>query len=729
VRNSPLACAGIVFVVFVAAIESPFARAVERSAEYADAFVDVDYSSGDWTIGNDAIRYSVNVTRQGTLRSVALHLAGVAEPVTVPRPSDATLTVGDDVIALGTQGSGFLVSGVSATTGSHFVSLAVRFTSNEQGLAATRYYLAYPGAAAVETWTSIETLDESPRSVRNLNALEFAVVAGDVDYVTGLDTPAQEGGAFTRRRQSVAAGSRLMLGSPTLSSELALPLIAVQAGAYRVFSGLAWSGGWSASLDRDDEQLTIAMGLPPMSAVVRPGQPVEGPHAFVGAVRGTSGAEVAPITRFVRESRAGRSFPALTTFNTWFVHGINVDEATVRRDIDYAASVGIELFQLDAGWHKRSRPEHIFDFTDGLGSWDVDAERFPSGLASLRAAAHERGLQFGIWVEPERVGLSTVGRAGMANESYLSQQDGAYRPGVANSESPDAQVCLAYGPARQWARDKLFAFLDDVRPDNLKWDVNRWVHCNRADHGHPVDGGNYEHTRALYEILAEVRARYPSMSIENCSGGGHRMDFALARLTDTAWMDDRSAPSSHVRRNLHGLLALFPSSYLFSYVMPHAEEPLRGAADLPLTVRSRMPGVLGLAASLDQLTEGEINVLNQEFELAKRLRGAQHQAITYTLTPQRSGDGDWEVLQQWIPDSGISYFFVFAERASGTIRVEPHGIQPDVTYELRSADRGVMGRISGADILARGLEILEAPESAAQVLVLEPRIPEARRIP
>lgn len=198
------------------------------------------------------------------------------------------------------------------------------------------------------------------------------------------------------------------------------------------------------------------------------------------------------------------------------------------------------------------------------------------------------------------------------------------------------------------------------------------------------------------------------------------MDFGLARLTDTAWMDDRSAPSAHVRRNLHGLLALFPASYLFSYVMPHSSEPLQGATDLPLTVRSRLPGVVGLATLLDGLTEGELNVLHQEFELAKRLREVQQDAVTYALTPQRNGDGDWEVVQQWVAESSTSYLYAFAERASGAIRVRPFGLHPEVTYELRSAERGVIGRLHGADLIANGLEIRAAPESAAQILVLAP---------
>ena len=718
-RSSRYAIA-VASVIIVALAVTPSARARDRRAQVGDAFVDADAATNAWTIGNDSIRYVIAFGRQGTISSVSLSVGGEGRSLTAGNGSDTVVTIGDAVLPLGAPDSPFTLDGIAAAEGSHFVSLSIRFRAAAHGVRATRHYIVYPGAAAIELWTDLETADMSPRLFRDLNAIQLTLPAGDLEVVTGLDTPAEEGGSFTRRRHSLQSGARMSLGSPTLSSETAMPLITVDAGAYRVFSGLVWSGAWLGSLERQGETLAVSLGLPPMSAEARFGQHVEGPHAFVGATPNHDGADIVALTRFVRESRAGRPFPALTTFNTWFVHGVNFDEEIVRRDIDYAASIGIELFQLDAGWYERERPEHAFDFTAGLGTWRADPMRFPSGLAHLVHYAHEQGLQFGLWVEPERVALATVGGEGLADDSYLAMQHGFYQPGVPNEEARDGQICLAYPAARQWVQRRLIALIEDVRPDNLKWDFNRWVHCTRTDHGHPADGGNYEHTRALYEVLAAIRARFPELTIENCAGGGHRLDFAMARLTDTAWMDDRTAPSPHVRRNLQGLLALFPASYLFSYVMPHESEPLRAAPDLPLVVRSRMPGVLGLAASLDQLSEGEMNMLHQEFELAKRLRGAQHQAVSFVLTPQRSGTGEWEVIQQLIPESGISYIFAVGERAAHSVRVPLRGIVATATYELRSADRGVIARLSGADLIADGLEIVEAPESSAQILVLEP---------
>ena len=39
----------------------------------------------------------------------------------------------------------------------------------------------------------------------------------------------------------------------------------------------------------------------------------------------------------------------------------------------------------------------------------------------------------------------------------------------------------------------------------------------------------------LYEVLAYLRARFPKLVIENCSGGGNRMDFGIIRYAHTTW--------------------------------------------------------------------------------------------------------------------------------------------------------------------------------------------------
>ena len=109
-----------------------------------------------------------------------------------------------------------------------------------------------------------------------------------------------------------------------------------------------------------------------------------------------------------------------------------------------------------------------------------------------------------------------------------------------------AQICLAKPEARQWVLDRLVALIDRVHPDYLKWDNNFWINCDREGHGHGPADGNLSQVKALYGLFQDLRQRYPGLTIENVAGGGARIDFAMLAYSDTAWMDDRTSPASHV---------------------------------------------------------------------------------------------------------------------------------------------------------------------------------------
>jgi hypothetical protein len=86
---------------------------------------------------------------------------------------------------------------------------------------------------------------------------------------------------------------------------------------------------------------------------------------------------------------------------------------------------------------------------------------------------------------------------------------------------------------------------------------------------------------------------------------------SMLRYTDVAWMDDRMAPSGHVRHNVEGSSAVFPPAYLLSFVTNHAGEPLHDSPDppavFPLRIESlseRREGEQPSSACLDQQSRG-----------------------------------------------------------------------------------------------------------------------------
>ena len=64
-----------------------------------------------------------------------------------------------------------------------------------------------------------------------------------------------------------------------------------------------------------------------------------------------------------------------------------------------AADLGAEAYWIDACWYGRSGRE----WWEEVGSWVVNREKFPHGLKPIADAAHQAGMSFILWFEPERV--------------------------------------------------------------------------------------------------------------------------------------------------------------------------------------------------------------------------------------------------------------------------------------------------------------------------------------
>ena len=701
----------------------PSTATPEVAARVGDAFVSYDAEASSWTVGNLTIRFTIGFDESNALRVSDLRAPRVASYGIGQAPGSVLQVNGRQVTLQRTDFDRYEVVPLD-----HGVRLDLVFTVRNQGVRITRSYATYQRAAAIEAWTKFEALSGTV-TLQGLNAWQLSVPSGTLRTITGLrgDNAGNGGGTadqFTIQRTEVGEGTRLDFGSSGRSSEENLPWFVVERGDSRFFGGLMWSGSWTLSVEGAGSLLRATMGLGTTATSAAPGRPVETPHGFFG-LTGPGAAELPrALSAFVgREGvRAGRPLDPLVTFNTWFAYSTRVDQDSMNEAIDAAARVGADLFVLDAGWYRGAGRNGDDDFTSGLGSYTADPARFPSGLRSLAERAEALGLRFGLWVEPERVAAENIGRNGI-DERWLATRDGRYVPGVSQSRAPAAQICLADASARQWVLDRLTALIDEVHPTYLKWDNNFWINCNRSGHGHGASDGNFAHVSGLYEILATLRQRYPDLLIENCSGGGNRLDFGMLRYTDTAWMDDRSVPSSVVRHNLQGLSEVFPPAYLLSFALAAGGESLRDDGNLPLYLRSRMPGILGLTLRAGELGEEDESRINGEIGLYKSLLPILRRSSGVLLTDQVGRTApDWDVAESVTPSGRAVIFAYQNDSASSRITVRPVGLRLGRRYDVIALGRGPIGSATGSSLMADGLEIESSPASAAQIILLEPAV-------
>jgi alpha-galactosidase len=712
VRGLNRALALLLLTAF-AALSAPISAATVVRAGLAS--ISNDPEAGTWTIRSAGTSLTLGFDATHDFRIVRL-ASDSGEPRTIGTLPDTQISVAGKTFPFGSRPAGFVFQNVTTSADRYTVRLDVTFDLPSSRLRTTRHYVAASRSPTFETWTTFASLG-SPISVSDLNAFALTIPAGTIHWLNGLQgdgTEAVRDSAFTLQQRTLEGGERMVLGATGRASEQTVPWFAVDSGPDVFYAGLLWSGAWSLSAARTGGGLDLRLGLGSMSTTVS--SPIDGPHAFFGVTPGDLGDASAALRGFIlRGLRAGRSFDPQVTYNTWFAYGVQVDEASMRQEIDGAATLGVERFVVDAGWYAGAGRGGVADFTTGLGSWQIDASRFPSGLGALSDYAHERGLTFGLWVEPERVGLATVGRSGLAQEAWLAKTGGKY------GSSEFAQVCLGGATARQWIFDRVSALIDTAHPDYLKWDNNFWINCDRSGHVHGTSDGNFAHVNGLYEVLARLRERYPDLLIENVAGGGNRMDLGMLRYTDTGWMDDRTTPSVKVRHNIQGLSAVFPPAYLMSFVMHDRDEPLRDASDLPLLFRSRMSGVLGLSFRTGDLTDDEIAGMRHEIGTSKTLRDALSTASGTLLTTQAAAANGpaWDVFQT--TPEGIRPIVLWAFQTDGAVRdivIRPVGLREQSMYEVQSADVGPLGIVSGSLLMQDGVEVVASPYSAAHMILL-----------
>jgi alpha-galactosidase len=708
-----------VFILLLCALltSARFAFSATVIQAQGDASIAHDTQAGTWIVsaGGATLTAALDPSSDWQIVSLVSPTGHNWISGTVP---DTWITANGSTYAFGNRAAGFTYTLASTTTDGRHLELDASFALQKANLTVTRHVAVVSGSPTFELWTTFQATGATV-SVANIGAMQVVIAPGTVHYLTGHagdpgDTTFDS--AFAQRQQSLSVGDTLTLGGPNRSSEETVPWFTVDGTGDEFYAGLMWSGGWSLTAAGRANGIEVAWGLSPMSTNVG-ATSVEGPHVLIGMVKGSGPDASAAIKSFIVNSiRQGQPFTPLVTYNTWFAYGTDIDETTMRAEMDHAAALGAELFVIDAGWYTGADTAVPSDFDQGLGTWQVDPARFPSGMAALKDYAHGLGMKFGIWVEPERVNRSVIGEDGL-DESAIATAGGDYQ------SADSGQICLAGAAGRQWVVDHLTALLDAVQPDYLKWDNNLWVNCDRAGHGHGTADGNFAHVTALYQILAALRQRYPNLVVENCSQGGNRLDFAMLRYTDTAWMDDRTAPSVHVRHNIEGLSGMFPPAYLLSFVTNHEGESIEDAQDLSLYFRSRMTGLLGLCFLGGELSDDDTAAIQREIATYKSARSTLSDGSAALLSPQAefSNGPAWDVLQETSVDGGVLlYAFENGGAGSDSTNVTPKDLQPGVTYTVQSADVGALGEATGADLMAHGIAVKQSPTSASHLLILTP---------
>jgi len=318
---------------------------------------------------------------------------------------------------------------------------------------------------------------------------------------------------------------------------------------YTVFS-LAWSGPWCAEVTSDSalyRVLQVRAGLegPAPLRVLASGETAATPALHVGSVTGDFDACIQAIHAHVRRSVAPAS-PThhrhpMTECNSWTKANLRVTEATMVEDVADAQELGCEVYMQDAGWyggaHATAEDRNKSPYPRYMGDW-VPGPWLPNGFGPARAAMRKRGLLFGLWIEPEGVGLRSTVAA--RHPEWFARQDGRPVPDVMERLNLD----LAHPEAAAWLESELERIIRDYGVDVLRLDGGPMsARIGERPAAGRVENSAWRHVEALYGVLERTRRRFPDLLIENCCGGGGRNDWGMMSRTHWAQLSDEHRPA------------------------------------------------------------------------------------------------------------------------------------------------------------------------------------------
>jgi alpha-galactosidase len=493
------------------------------------------------------------------------------------------------------------------------------------------------------------------------------------------------------------------------------------------FGALGWSGSWKIVVEQDEvNQVRISGGFNSFDFGYRliKGESLQTPYFYAGYTADGIGGASRLMHRFEIDSILPHApHPPLrpVLYDSWEATGFDVNEANQMELAKKAASIGVERFVMDDGWFGERNSSHA-----GLGDWLVNPRKFPHGLKPLIATVHTLGMSFGLWVEPEMVNPDS--------ELYRQHPDWVlYFPNRPRTEARNQLVLnLARPDVRAWVYNTLDKLLAENNIDFLKWDYNRnwsepgWPQVAPGDEKNVyVDFiGNY------YSILAELRAKYPRLEIESCSGGGGRIDLGVMHLTDEVWPSDNTDAYDRLRIQ-NGFTYAYSPGVMMAWVTDSPSWVNHRTLSLEYRFLSSMQGALGIGANLNNWKPGNFATAKRMIAQYKSIRETIQRGLLYRLI--EPVDGSEQSATEYVSRDGWqTVLFAFLHSSSELYpfpRLYLRGLDPAAVYRLSAMDGKLSDNspveASGAYWMQHGIDVDLRGDFQAAAFTLERVTPAA----
>ena len=376
--------------------------------------------------------------------------------------------------------------------------------------------------------------------------------------------------------------------------------------------------------------------------------------------------------------------------NSWEAAYFHFDCHTILKLAEEAAALGMEMVVLDDGWFGRRD-----DDNSGLGDWKVNEEKLGCTLGELAQKINEKGLKFGLWIEPEMV----------SEDSDLYRAHPDWAMSIPGRKPVRARNQLVLDFSREDVRAEVFGqicrVLDSANIEYIKWDMSRSL----FDVYSPCvkDQGTVLHKYILgvYDFLEKLMARYPDILIEGCSGGGGRFDAGMLYYTPQIWCSDNTDAIDRLSIQ-YGTSFVYPSSTVGAHVSAVPNHQTGRITSLRTRGVVAMAGNFGYELDLGKLAEEEKEIVKEQIRCFHQYAPLVQQGDYYRLTdPGKDEAAAWMFVSEDQREALVNIVRLANHGNMTAVYVRLKGLKPEALYE--DTDCGKLTR--GSALMKAGIPL------------------------
>lgn len=440
------------------------------------------------------------------------------------------------------------------------------------------------------------------------------------------------------------------------SSERNAPFFNLHQDGEGVMLSIGWTGQHKTEFCRREGNIKVCCGIPDTEYYLLPQERLRTASVLVMFYSGERRDGQNRFRRLLKQhfspsDRLGEGEFAPYSFSMW--GGLHSDEMLRRIDIVDKNRLGYEYCWIDAGWY--GADEKPCDCEDDgwyaqSGTWKVNKGPLyhPDGLEEVSRSVHEKGMKLLMWFHPEV--------SNKRSELSMSHPEWMYMPSASRYND---FVNIGIPEAAQWLTKTIGDIIEKLKIDCYRQDfcyfpLTTW--CENDIEGRRGIS-QIKHINALYKLWDDLRERFPKLLIDNCAGGGRRLDIEMMRRSVALWRSDMQCTADCTPTVIQ-CAAQGINSWL-----PYSGAGSGGIADETYRLRSCYSA--GLAVGHWGYKFSDIADSEESYEKIRRL-SAEYKKVRpyltcdyYPLTECGCEDDSWVVWQFDRPEEGDGILLAF----------------------------------------------------------------------